>query len=337
MKPYPQLVLSGMCIVVMSLGCAPDFDPYLRLQELRVMAIQSNPVAPIPGESTTLTPLVFIPEGTPAPTFAWSWCPLVGTANDGYPCQLTEAQLAQQIQAAGADPSILPPYNLGTQPTAVFPHTIPPAWVAPFCAPATPGGRALLNCDQGFPVQIRLVVRLPDGSATIESVRTLNLRLESETAPNLNPVVSGISATEVLPRPPGSDPKTEAPTKIVDMTDGTAATLRRQRNNTIRVAVFADQSQPYIDKDARGNPLPSNERLYITWFFETGDARHQISSYLPGESKIERFLENEWRPESPQDYAPNASRIYAVVRDNRGGVSWRVATANLRVVPEDEE
>jgi hypothetical protein len=337
MKTHSLLALFGLSSVAVSLGCSPEFDPYLRLQDLRVMAIQSNPVAPVPGESTTLTPLVYVPNGMPEPTYAWSWCPLVGTASDGYPCQFTEAQLAQQLQAAGGDPSVLPPYNLGTQPTAVFPHTIPPAWFTPFCTPTTPGGRSLVNCDLGFPVQIRLVVRLPDGSATIDSVRTLNLRLESETAPNLNPVVSGISATEVLPRPPGSDPKADAPTRVVDMTDGTAVTLRRQRNNKIRVAVFADQSQPYIDKDARGMPLPSGERLYISWFIETGDARHQTTSYIPGESSIERFLENEWRPESPQDYAPNTSRVYAIVRDNRGGVSWRVATVNLRVVPEDEE
>jgi hypothetical protein len=336
MKPQSTLALFGLVLAAVSTACSEDFDPYLRLQELRVMAIQSEPVAPRPGESTTLTPLVYVPDGKPAPTYGWSWCPLAGPANEGYPCMVTEAQLAQQVQAAGADPSILPPYNLGTQPTAVFPHTIPPAWVTPFCTPAAPDERALLNCDSGFPVQIRLVVRYPDGSETIDTIRTLHLRLESETAPNLNPVLSGLSATEVQPRPAGADPKTELPKVEVELTDAQTATLRRQRKNEIRAAVFADQSQQYLDRDARGNLVPTNERLYLSWFFETGDARRSVSSYLPGESGIERFLENEWRPESAQEYTPNVSRVVVVLRDNRGGVSWRVTSVKLRVVPEDE-
>ena len=83
--------------------------------------------------------------------------------------------------------------------------------------------------------------------------------------------------------------------------------------------------------------MEMRERIFISWFVQTGNTRREVTTYIPNESDGKRFLENEWRPESTKDYAPETARIYAVLRDSRDGVSWQIATVKLVVVPEVEE
>src|SRR5687767_1930911 len=135
-------------VVATTAGCGEGFPPPNRIQELRVLAIKSEPVAPAPGESTTLSALVFTPDNDPSVTYAWSWCPLPGAANDGYPCLIDEAQLAAMAGMAG---QMLPPYNLGNGPTAELTHTIDPLILQQLCAArggTVVGGQPLsIDCD----------------------------------------------------------------------------------------------------------------------------------------------------------------------------------------------
>src|SRR5688572_27682347 len=66
-------------------GCDSDFEPYNKLTSLRVLAIESRPVSPSPGEISTLTPLLHVPDGE-AVTSSWSWCPLEVAPEDDSAC-----------------------------------------------------------------------------------------------------------------------------------------------------------------------------------------------------------------------------------------------------------
>lgn len=319
--------LEGLCLAALALGgaaCTEDFPPYNRLEALRVLAIQSEPVAPAFGETTTLTPLVHTAAGE-AVTYAWSWCPFAGGANDGYPCLVSEEQLRAQLGAAGAN---LPPFDLGTGPTASFTHTLDPAALAPLCAATLPPGLApfplSLDCKEGFPVSIKLVVSTP--TDTITSVRSLDLRLDPSTPPNTNPRMTNLVA--LLPVPGFPERRTTAPFDAV----GTVV-LPRRVETTIQVTVDPTSSEPFVDKNERNEDIPANERLFLTWFVESGSTDDERTSFLPGLTNLLEATINGWRPASVEDYAPATSRIYVVVRDNRGGVSWLSGLATLGAEP----
>ena len=69
-------------------GCGASFDSPILLSKLRLLALQAMPVNPAQGETTTMTPLIYSPSDT-ALELSWSWCPLLGQANDGYVCPIS--------------------------------------------------------------------------------------------------------------------------------------------------------------------------------------------------------------------------------------------------------
>ena len=95
LSPVPSMVAA----VAVAAGCGEDFDPYNRLTGLRVLAIKAEPPAAGPGGEChavaraglhpTLTPLVFAPAGDVG-HLPWSWCPLPGSASDGYPAAISD-------------------------------------------------------------------------------------------------------------------------------------------------------------------------------------------------------------------------------------------------------
>ena len=118
--------LAAAAVLGAGLGgsCGPGLPPYGRLTQLRVLALRSEIPTPEPGQTTELSALVFTPRPDPSLSYAWSWCPFPGSASQGYPCRVTEAELAQASGAAGVS---LPPFDLGREPTVRFTHNIPPA------------------------------------------------------------------------------------------------------------------------------------------------------------------------------------------------------------------
>src|ERR1044071_6099377 len=95
-------------------ACTQDFPPFNRLDSLRVLAIQAEPAAPLTGETTTLTPLIFTPGDPAEVKYRWSWCPAPGPAEQAYKCLIDNAD--QLSAALGGAP--LPSFDLGDGPTA---------------------------------------------------------------------------------------------------------------------------------------------------------------------------------------------------------------------------
>jgi len=297
-------------------GCRPDFAPFNRLTALRVLGIQAEPPTPMIGESTTLSALVFTPTPDPTLAYHWTWCPLAAPSTDGYKCLFTEPQLDGPLTDAGFPP--LPSFELGTDPTATFTNTLDPAVLAFVCSnmlPNVPKG-VTIDCSAGFSTLVALTVTTATDSVT--AVQNLKLRGNDASIPaNANPAIGGITAV------------IGGAGMAVD--DSAAVLLPRDVATTVAVNVDISAAETYVDPT--NDAGQSTERLFTTWFVETGDTHDQRTSYIAGSTNFNDMLKNTWTPAKVKDYPNPTARIYAVLHDNRGGASWTSGTVTLDTSP----
>lgn len=293
-------------------ACGDDFDPYYRLTALRVLAIAAEPAAPTTGETSTIGALVYTPPGESVTSWQWSWCPFAGPANEGYPCLIDEDDLA----ALGGGGNV-PSFDLGSAETASFESSIDPAILAAVCE-GTPGQPSVVDCAGGFPVQLRLGVQ--SGAAQITAVREFRLRFAPEHEPNANPAIDGLVAViGGAEQPVGDAPDT---------------TLARGEETVIRTRIAPEVSESYtaIDEDT-GQPATVRERLIVSWFVETGDLDDERTTFIDGVTTLDQALENTWEPDLTDEFERDTADLFVVVRDARGGTSWRRGTVALGAAP----
>lgn len=302
-----------LTLAVALAGCGEDFVPFNRLVSLRVLAVQSEPVAPLTGETAALAPLVYAPPGDEVTSYEWSWCPFPGNASDGYPCLVTEQEVRD---LAGAAADSIPPFDLGSAPTAAFENSIDPNLLELLCA-GTEDAPALADCDGGFPVQLKLTVRT--AGEEVVTVRTLRLRFDPDSEPNGNPTVE-----ELVAEIDGGE---------VALGEEPAVAIPRGVETTIRARVPAAASEAYTRLGDDGEPEERRERIILTWFVETGDTTDERTVFIEDAVALEDATENEWEPDSVDDYPSEQSALIVVVRDERQGVSWRRAAVALEEVP----
>jgi hypothetical protein len=275
--------------------------------------VQSEPVAPLTGETTTLTPLVYTPPDLEVDAYEWSWCPFPGQSAEGSPCLVTEAEVRD---LAGAAADTIPPFDLGEDPAAVFDNSIDADLLAGLCAGAGEVP-ALASCEGGFPVQIKLTVRA--GDQELVTVRTLRLRFDPDSEPNRNPsvdeLVAELDGDEVVL---GEDPEVSLP---------------RRQETTIRARVPEESSERYTRLDDQGDPEERRERIILTWFVESGDTSDERTVFIDDAVSLEDATENEWEPAGEDDYPDDRSLLIVVVRDGREGVTWRRGAALLEDDP----
>lgn len=312
-RPSAPVLAAGLLVAIASAGCAEEFAPYGRLTSARVLAVQSDPVRPATGETAQLTPLLYLPAGVELDSARWSWCPFPGAAADGYPCLVTEEDVAR---LAGAAADTVPPFDLGSGQTASFENSIDPDLLELLCT-GTEDAPALVRCEGGFPAQIRLTVRA--GGEEITAVRTLRLRFDPDSAGNENPVIEGLLA-EV-----GGE---ERP-----LDDAATVAIPREVETVIRARVAEDQAEEYTRTGEDGEPEARRERLVLTWFVESGETAEERTGYIEDMVPLADALDNEWEPAAAEDYAPDTARLIVVVRDDREGVSWTGATVALEEAP----
>jgi hypothetical protein len=302
-----------------ALGCAGDFEPYARLTRLRVLAIRAEPVNPAPGQTTTFEPLVYAPPADAAEpfTYAWSWCPLLGVADDGYKCPLGEDQLQQLRAALGSAEA--PPLTLGTERTQSWRNPFPTAALAQLCRDGFSGIRP--DCEDGFPVRIYFTVT----HAGVEQKATTVLRLPiADGVPsNANPHFEATGAPLAIFKDGAEQP----------ITSQSAPTLPRLKDTELRVHVADAEAESYMGTDNDNKPAVVRERLVLTWFVETGDVENEHTGYFPGETAIAQFLEDKWKPGKKADYQPDRAQLILVLRDSRGGVGWASGSVNLEPTP----
>lgn len=301
------LLLAGLA------GCGADFDSPAQLSKLRLLALQAAPVNPAESETTTITPLVYSPSDADL-EFAWSWCPLLGQANDGYVCPVSQDQADAMLAAAGVA-APLPAFDLGAGPVASWTNPFSPAALGALCGAGLDG--QAVDCKGGFP--IRVSVRVAQGTQTQEGTTVVRLPLTAGAVSNANPVPGALSVD--LP----------AGTQALD--DAGTVQVPRLRDNLLHVAIDDGQAQTYPGTDASGAAATLRETLLFSWFAELSGLDNHRTLFIDGVDTLDGAAADKWKPPAARDDGRPASRLFVVVRDDRGGVGWTSATASLEPTP----
>jgi hypothetical protein len=305
-------VLLGLLVAGLA-GCGADFDSPAQLTKLRLLALQSAPVNPAAGETATITPLVYGRSGA-ALEFAWSWCPVLGQANDGYACPLSHDQADAMLAAAGGTAS-LPAFDLGAGPVASFTNPFSPAVLAALCSAGLDG--QVVDCNGGFP--IRVSVTVAQGSETQRGTTVIRLPVTAGAVSNANPVPGGLSI--------------DLPSGAQALDDAGTVQVPRLHDNLLHVAVDEDQAQTYTAIDAGGRATTQRETLLFTWFTELDGLDNHRTLFIDGIDTLDGATADKWKPPATRNDDRSTSRLIVVVRDDRGGVGWTSATASLEPTP----
>ena len=294
-------------------GCGASFDSATLLSKLRLLALQAEPVNPAEGDTTTLTPLVYSPSPAGL-AFSWSWCPVLGQADDGYTCPISYEDAGAMLAAAGA-PAPLPAFELGADPTASFTNPFPPDVLAALCAGGF-GGQPI-DCTNGFP--IRVSVRVAQGTATQRGTTVVRLPIAAGAVSNANPVPGALSV-DLASGPQALD-------------DTGSVVLPRLQENVLHAALDDSQAETYVGAGLDGGTATLRETLLLSWFAEMGDFDDLRTLFIDRVESLPDATTNKWKPPATRVDARSAARLIVVVRDDRGGVGWTSATASLEPTP----
>ena len=305
------------CALVLT-ACSSDFAPYSELDRLRILAVQSDPATPMPGETTVLSALAFAPTGE-SPSYHWSWCPVPAQASQSYACPLDQVA-ANQVFSAVVDPSggrVVPSLDLGTSPTASLSNPFPVAALAALCAVGleSQGFAHALDCEGGYPIMVTVDVSTASSSLRAGFV----IRLPSESPPTLNqnPHPAGLSLAGIeLDDPPATI--VVSPSQTIDL----------------RAQIPADASELRPIPAAEGPPGQRLERLTASWFADRGRVDTDRTVFIDGVSPLDQTSRNRWTAPDTQSWpADNRVQFMLVLRDDRGGVGWLVRQVLLERGP----
>jgi hypothetical protein len=327
MNPRPAVrwkrwLLVACAATATATGCGGSFDPYNRLNSIRVLALRSDPVRPTVGETSKLSAMIYTPNEIAPASFEWSWCPVTTAA--GADCPFSSAQLTEMAQV---------PINLelGSTPEASFVHNIPPALLTTLCAGA-PNFPAP-DCADGYPIQLRLKVctdadpaSCHDTDHAVEAVRPMRLRFRDSDQANANPTIDSLYAIVGGASQP-LDPASLPP-------------LKRHQETVIGANINIDQdSEPYRGKDDSGAAADVFERLNLSWFVESGDTDHMRTAYIKGQVTVEDATRIKWTPAYQKDEKNSRradhdrAKVVVIIRDDRDGVGWAQGAATLEPAP----
>lgn len=306
-----RILVGPLCLSLLgALGACTIRDDSTRsnqIEGLRVLAISSEPADLILGETAEIRALVYDEEEREV-SYQWSWCLSRGGADEGYGCNIEEAEL--QAVWEELDTGIeLPSYDLGTDETASFEMVFEPEQALGICQALTEDDPdpqlALFNCLSGLGLSIQLQVSA--GSDSITALKEIPVLLDGDER-NQNPVI-GPQLTRTLRG--GGELEPDEPFVTEGIYD-------------IVADLALDQSEIFTPAPQEGLPPPEprNESLFMSWFVTTG------STHRKGERRtvfhdggtIENLIENTW--DMPYELEDTEARLYIVVRDERDGTNW---------------
>jgi len=289
-------------------GCSNDFAPYSQLDSLRVLAVQSEPPNPLPAEPALMSALTFAPAGQ-AVSHQWSWCPVAARASDSYNCPLDESAAAQFLGAP------VPPFDLGTAPTANLTNPFPVATLTALCGEGvnTGGYSAGIDCADGFPITVVLDVRA--GAASLRAGFVVRLPASSPPILNRNPNFDGLTlgGTELVPGGPVT----------------LAATPGKPLDLVARLA--ADAAELRSIPATEGDPGQRLERLALSWFADAGKFDKDRTVFIDGVAPLDQAAVNPWTAPKEEAWPTGPVTFHVVVRDDRGGVGWVSRQVQLQV------
>jgi hypothetical protein len=336
-------------------GCNSDLPPEWQIEKLRVLAVQAEPPEIAPGASTVLQALAVEPPvpppGSPPPSplsYVWLACTIPPGVTEQVPCglsttrPLTGADLGQatpppDCQAEpGADLCLL-----GTDPIVRF--TAPAGALAgarttqmliTVAIADTPSGAIGCLVDTanngGMPVDPDHCV-LALKRLTVTSPTT---PLSDGTLPvfNRNPQLTGFD----LVVPTGDQ---------ASLLDGTAEFLPTPDGQSPQAALDAARAddaaelEPTFDSSGKVTGA-QYEALTIAWYTTAGKLDSGRSAFVPDACATQQDcpttpppadVTTNWTPPTQgqvtQLTVDGTVQLWAVVRDDRGGISWLAGTA----------
>ncbi len=315
--PRHQSVATALCFVLAAASACTIRDDSTRanqIEGLRVLALASEPADLVQGETTTISALVFDEEER-AVRYQWSWCISRGSSEEGYQCNISEADLesAWSELETGVE---LPAYDLGTGETASFEMFFEPQQALGLCEilsrDAAEPDLQLFTCLSTLGLSIEL--RVTAGSDQIVAIKDIPILIEGNER-NQNPVI-GPNFERTLrngPRLEDTDP------------------FRLEGIYDVVADVDASQSETFLPaaRDGLPPPEPRGESLFLSWFVTVGSTHRkgeQRTSYFD-EGSIESLTENTW--DMPFEREDSSARLFLVLRDERGGTSWAEHTFAL--------
>ncbi|MCH9685671.1 MAG: hypothetical protein K0V04_29840 [Deltaproteobacteria bacterium] len=287
-------------------GCVPSFeDRPWRVDEARIVAIAAEPAEARPGEGVGLSALVIEPDGVAADIPAWSLCMQPRTAAER--TSVSEACATGEGVLGVTNPVAIP-----TDSCARFgPNPPPTEGGAPPQRPADPdasGGYFLpARADVpsvGVPAFGFVRLRCDLSGAT----RAIFDDYERRYSLNVNPAVEAVQID--------GETVTESPLQ---------ATSGASIEWTVRPALGA--AEPYVFYDEAGGRLEDRvEALTVRWYVTDGvlTRGEQTIEGQPSQSESEALSVDWTLPDSP-------GRVHgwAVVSDERGGVSWAAVVVDV--------
>jgi hypothetical protein len=331
-------------------GCGNDLPSASLIDKLRILAVQAEPPEVAPGQPSMLSTLTVEPPipqldgGAPSPvSFLWLACTIPPGTTQQIPCGIS-----------GGAITALPPFckDQPDAPLCVIGADATGTYTAPASILGSNGtGQLLLTV---------VAADTPDGaigclmSTAAHHAEPLNpdhcvLALKRLTVSDPNRKLSDGSPAP----PPNANPKLidfyytdeVSNTSLVDGT-GTFPVAPDKDAKAFRLvgtrADDAAQMEPTTDSDGKPTGL-AYEGLTIAWFVTAGKIDGGRSAFVPDGCDTQEACptkspkvqtDTKWTPPTQSDLAmhsPDGSvQLWAVIRDDRGGVSWRAGTAKVR-------
>ncbi len=275
-------------LVLVAAACAPELErPAWRVDGPRVLAIRAEPAEAAPGSAVQLEALVVAPDEAPAPR--WALCLRQrALAESGSVAKDCLEPAAAWLRELGEGPRV--GASLPADSCALFGPETPPA--RPGEAPLRPQDP---DATGGYYVPVRAGL---EGQLAFGGVR---LRCQLPQAPA--PVARELKDRYVA---------NTHPRGLQLLLEGTPAPGSEL---TLRASFDAGAAEPYpVFQLATASLEDRVETLRVSWFTTAGALGAQSVRVEPGAAEAETT----WRaPETA-----GTALLWAVLRDDRGGVAW---------------
>ncbi|MFI5297686.1 MAG: hypothetical protein ACHREM_06260 [Polyangiales bacterium] len=345
-------VLLVVSFALVPVGCEPDFgDRPSNVNALRVLAVQSQPAEATPGAAVTYSALVVDPTGTlDDESVDWAYCtepkPIAEPNDVTLVCFNQTADWIVEL-GVGAGASGKVPNDACRQ----FGSDVPEG------KPGDPPGRpADPDPTGGYYQPVRLIVPLagaavpylalgqtriecPLAGAAPEVSAQMTLHYRANENPELSDVVALIDGEPGPTLGPGvaipagatvafraSWPACPEPAACGDdiCSAGEDATTCAQDCGPGAHGCGGSEQYGYFDTTT-GSIIDRHEAMRVSWFSPSGSFRDD-STGRTADDWVESSTDAYWTAPSTTGVVP----IWVVIRDDRGGVTWRSVTVTVQ-------
>lgn len=299
------------------LGCAPEIaDDTTRITDARILAVRAEPAEAAPGESVRFTALVASRDGTlREATVDWSFCNARPSLSESGPVS------ARCL----TDGDWLVPLGRGLDATGALPmdacRTFGPD--APINQQGASGARPFdPDVTGGYQQPLRASLRRQTDAVTGVVSARIACGVQGVTQAESAEFTRRYHRNH-LPEITGFQAIVGGATAALEAEDATPLTVAPGASVRLQVQhpPCADETacggaERYVVYDRAARALAVREEvLRVSWFATDGSF-----------SDVRTTGENTWRAPA----APGAVTLWAVLRDDRGGVAWRSTRVNVQ-------